>query len=86
MIDDPNVASRFKREMGTDKVYSTSWGKYTPTQLSTMVLRKLKAETEKVARSTIDAAVVTIPANFSNEAVKRRWPRPRQPDCRSSTS
>jgi molecular chaperone DnaK len=68
MIDAPNVASRFKREMGTDKVYDTSWGAYTPTQLSAILLRKLKSETEKATRSTIDAAVVTIPANFSNEA------------------
>lgn len=68
MLDAPNVIGRFKREMGTDKVYSTRWGEYTPTQLSTIVLRKLKAETEKAARAPIDVAVVTIPANFSNEA------------------
>ena len=68
MLESPDVIGRFKREMGTDKIYSTRWGDYTPTQLSTIVLRKLKAETEKAARASIDAAVVTIPANFSNEA------------------
>jgi len=67
-LDEPNVMGRFKREMGTDKAYKTTWASYTPTQLSAIVLRKLKDETERAAGQPIDAAVVTIPANFSNEA------------------
>lgn len=65
--EEPNVVHSFKREMGTEKAYSTGTGSYTPRQLSTFVLRKLKEETE-AKTGPISEAVVTIPANFSNEA------------------
>lgn len=64
----PNVWGRFKRHMGTSQVYATQWDEYSATKLSTIVLRKLKEETEKAVGQEIDSAVVTIPANFSNEA------------------
>lgn len=64
---EPNTVHRFKREMGTETLYSTDSGSYTPRQLSTLVLKKLKEETEKKT-GPISEAVVTIPANFSNEA------------------
>ena len=66
-LEEPNTVGRFKREMGTQQVYKTLGGEYTPRQLSTIVLKKLKEETEKKT-GPISEAVVTIPANFSNEA------------------
>ena len=64
---DESVAARFKREMGTSKTYPIKGKDYTPTELSTEVLKKLKSDTE--ARiGDITEAVVTIPANFSHEA------------------
>lgn len=66
-LEEPNVVGRFKRDMGTDKVYPTDHGSFTPRQLSALVLKKLKEDTEKKT-GPISEAVVTIPANFSNEA------------------
>jgi molecular chaperone DnaK len=61
------AAARFKRDMGTSVRYPINGRAFTPTQLSTIVLKKLVADTtSKIGR--IDAAVVTIPANFANEA------------------
>jgi len=66
-IEDKVVLDRFKRHIGTGKVYETKYGDFTPKDLSCLVLKKLKDEAEKVI-GEIDEAVVTIPANFSNNA------------------
>lgn len=61
------AAARFKRDMGTSTIHTINGREFTPTQLSTFVLRKLVAEAENVI-GTIGEAVVTIPANFPNDA------------------
>ena len=66
-IEDKVVLDRFKRHMGTGKIYKTKYGDFTPKDLSCLVLKKLKDEAEKTI-GEIDEAVVTIPANFPNEA------------------
>ena len=63
----PNAVARFKRIMGTSEVVTLSGKDYTPTDLSALVLKDLK----RLAESGVDElskVVVTIPANFSNEA------------------
>ena len=66
-LGDKNVLGRFKREMGTDKKYVTDYGDFSPKDLSALVLTKLKNDTEaKIGE--IDSAVVTVPANFTNDA------------------
>ena len=62
-----NVVGRFKLEMGTDTVYEVEGKKYTPTDLSAFVLKKLYKEA-KASLGEITDVVVTIPANFSKEA------------------
>ena len=62
-----NCAGRFKRNMGTSKTYEFFGQSYTPTDLSAFVLKKLVQDTQSVVGS-IDGVVVSIPANFSNEA------------------
>jgi molecular chaperone DnaK len=62
-----NAAGRFKRHMGTDKVYTLCGKEFTPTQLSAAVLSKLKNVAEQEL-GTIAEAVVTVPANFAQEA------------------
>jgi molecular chaperone DnaK len=64
---DRDTVGRFKRYMGTSKVYSVQDTEYTPTQLSAEVLKKLK-EYAEAEIGEIAEAVVTIPANFANEA------------------
>ena len=62
-----NRASEVKRSMGTKKKYEFFGETHTPTSVSALILKKLKEDAERVYGS-IDSAVVTVPANFANEA------------------
>lgn len=62
-----NAVGLFKREMGTSKTFQVGNELHTPTDLSTLVLKKLAADTENYVGS-IGEAVITTPANFSHEA------------------
>ena len=53
--------------MGTSTKHTINGKEFTPTQLSTFVLKKLVLDTEN-ALGVIGEAVVTIPANFAHEA------------------
>ena len=66
-VDPRNVGARFKRDMGTDRTYEINSRTLTPVELSALVLKKIKADTES-SIGPISEAVVTIPANFANEA------------------
>jgi molecular chaperone DnaK len=61
------AASRFKRDMGTSNNHSINGREFSPTELSTFVLKKLLKDTEE-AIGPVGEAVVTIPANFAHEA------------------
>ena len=61
------AAARFKRDMGGNITYSINNSEFTPTELSSFVLKKLVQDATNTIES-IGEAVVTIPANFSNEA------------------
>jgi len=63
------VVGRWKREMGTDKTYEIAGKKYTPSKLSSFVLKKLYTDA-KNRLGNISEIVVTIPANFTDEARK----------------
>jgi molecular chaperone DnaK len=62
-----HAVGRFKRDMGTSVQYEARGQQYSPTDLSTFVLKKLRQEAS-AALGEIAQAVVTIPANFSNDA------------------
>ena len=62
-----NAAGRFKRHMGTDKVYTLGGKELSPTDLSSVILHELKKPAESEL-GEITSAVVTVPANFANEA------------------
>ena len=68
MGNDPTTAAaRFKRDMGTSAKFRINGKEFSPTDLSTLVLKKLYADA--VSRlGPISDAVVTIPANFAHEA------------------
>ena len=61
-----NVVARFKRKIGTSKIHTLDGKKYTPADLSTEVLKYLISSREDIEE--IDEVVVTVPANFANEA------------------
>ena len=64
-------AMSFKRDMGKDRVFCTFYGKdYTAIDLSAILLRHLKEDTETVIGQKIDEAVVTVPAYFYNKERK----------------
>jgi len=65
---DENIAHEVKRSMGSSTTEYKFFGvEHSPTSISALILKKLKEDTEK-AYGSIDSAVVTVPANFANEA------------------
>ena len=65
---DENIAHEVKRSMGSEiKKYEFFGKTHTPTSISALILKKLKEDAE-AAYGQIDSAVVTVPANFANEA------------------
>jgi len=55
-----------KRHMGTDHTVAIDGKKYTPQEISAMILRKLKEEAENYLGETVTQAVITVPAYFTD--------------------
>jgi molecular chaperone DnaK len=58
----------YKRDMGTERVYQAHGEKYTPTELSALMLRKQREHIENTFGQKVDMVVITTPANFPSEA------------------
>lgn len=59
-------ATVFKRMMGTDRTVSVADKMFRAEELSSLVLKSLKADAEKFLAQDVDEAVVTVPAYFSD--------------------
>ncbi len=58
--------SSIKRDMGTDKGRTIDGKKYSPQQISAMILQKLKADAEGYLGEKVTEAVITVPAYFND--------------------
>ena len=65
-LTNPNTVSSIKRKMGTSEKVELDGKKYTPEEVSAMILSYIKDYAESYLGEKVDKAVITVPAYFTD--------------------
>ena len=66
IVNGDRTIMSIKREMGTDYKVTIDGKKYTPQEISAMILQKLKRDAEDYLGESVTKAVITVPAYFTD--------------------
>lgn len=66
VINHERTISSIKREMGSDFRVDIDGKRYSPQEISAMILQKLKSDAESYLGEAVDEAVITVPAYFTD--------------------
>ncbi len=66
IVNGDRTIMSIKREMGTDHRVTVDGKKYTPQEISSMILQKMKRDAEDYLGEPVTKAVITVPAYFTD--------------------
>src|SRR5574344_1280200 len=66
VVTNPNTVSSIKRKMGTSEKVEIEGKKYTPEEISAMILGDLKKTAERYLGEKVTKSVITVPAYFND--------------------
>ena len=66
VLNPEGTATAFKRKMGENFKFNLRGNEFTPQQLSAFILQKVKKDAEAFLGTTVEKAVITVPAYFND--------------------